>query len=177
MAYASTHTDETRLSLVPVPAAPIGREGIRLEPSQRLSDFLATAASSGVEAPDAVRMALERALALEDATRLTGDTESARRRLSRAASQARPRLEMGTRQAAWIRNLKVARQLDPPDASGGLVVAVPDRQMSRARAVAQSSIRAAIVTEMIAWEVAAALEGRTMGEWALWTLTGTRRVS
>lgn len=173
MAQLSAHTLDPPLSLVSPPSAVSREEAIYL-PAGEFGDFLAAAASAGLEAGEAVQMGLERGLALADAAELGLDVESARAVLNRAAARARPQREIGTDQAERVRYLKAARPLRPAAVDTGLIVEVSDRLLARLEALAPSCLRAEIVTEAIAWEVASCLAGRTIGEWALWTLCRSR---
>lgn len=174
MAYAFTDTGSNHLSLVSSSESSGGAEAVRLEPSNRLQNFVETAAQAGLAPAEAVEMAIERALALADGARLCGDIELARRRLSLAADAARPRRGTSPEQASRVRRLTTARSLEAADVGEGLVVPLPACRLSRAADVHESYIHADIVSEMVAWEVAAVLEGRTVGEWALWTLGSSR---
>jgi len=149
-----------------------GRPGqpelIRLRPSPRLQCFVTTAAESGLEAQEAVQLGLEHALCLRDAGRFAADVEAGRHLLVRAASKARPVHAMVPAQATYVRKLTTKRPIGALDVAEGLQVRVPDRVLCRARAaLPEHSLHAAIVEEMIAWEIAAILCGRTMNEWAL----------
>lgn len=153
-------------------------EQIRLHPSPRLEHFVATAAESGLEAHEAVRLGLEHALCLKDAGRFAADVEAGRHLLVRAASRARPVHAMVPAQAAYVRRLTTKRRVTALDVTQGLLVQVPDRLICRARAtLPENSLHAEVVEEMISWEVAAMLCGRTMGEWALLHLLKDRPVA
>jgi hypothetical protein len=154
---------------------PPGPEGFRLAPSPRLAGFVEAAARTGLEAPDAVRLGLERALVLADAARLGFGVEAARGLLDRAAARVRPRQPLPAVQARYVRALTVPRPVPAVDVSDGLAVTVPDRLSIRAAGhVRPVDLHPAAVPEMVAWETAAALEGRTMGEWALAVLANAR---
>lgn len=147
---------------------PSGRERLRLPPSARLTAFVSAAAEAGLDPSEAVRLGLERALALADAGVFPFDVEVARRRLRQAAREAHASRPLTPTQAAYVRTLSSARPRPTADGSGGLVVDLPDRVLTRARDdVAETALHAGAVPEMVAWEIAATLAGRTMGEWAL----------
>lgn len=173
-----TRTPAPHLSLVRTPPngshrRPSG-ERLRLPPSPRLTAFVAAAAEAGLGPSEATRLALERALALADAGVFPFDVEVARRRLRRAAKEAHPCRPLTPAQAAYMRTLSPARPRPPINVSAGLVVELPDRVLTRSRdTVAEAALHAGAVPEMVAWEIAATLAGRTMGEWALRTLAGS----
>lgn len=150
-----------------------------LPKSARLQAFVAEASAVGLDVADAVRLALERSLAIADASLFAIDVVTARRLLGGAARRARPERPLTPDHARYVRELTAARPRQPADVSDGLRVTVPERVLVRARGeVRQTALRPAAVAEMVAWEVAATLAGRTMGEWALATLAGARcRVS
>jgi len=140
-------------------------------PSQRLSDFLGAAAQAGLDATLAVRLALERALVLHDAEELRLDVERARRTLSRAAANARATRPLTPRQAGYVRRLYSSAPQAPVVVEGSLCVELPDELLTRARdTVPETVLHSEAVLEMLAWERAARLQGRTMLEWALKTL-------
>ena len=177
---ARSRTPGPHLRLVPSrPAKPGSRpaaERLQIPPSKRLREFVATAAAAGLDAPDAVRLALDkRALALADAAAFGLDPEAARGLLLRAAESARPSRPLSPTQAAYVRALGKASPRPPANVEEGLVVALPDRVLTPARdTISESAFEAAAVVEMVAWEIAATLEGRTMCEWALRTLARAR---
>ncbi len=166
--------DGARLRLVRSGAADgttSASERLHLPPSRRLEEFVHAAAEAGLEPADAVRLALERALALADAAILPLDVEAARSRLSEAAARARAGRPLTAAQSAYVRSLSAKRARPTPEIGDGLVVVLPDRVLTRARDTAtETAFHAGAVAEMAAWEIAATLEGRTMGEWALRTL-------
>lgn len=163
--------------LVPLPnaaQAATQREQLRLAPSPRLSSFLAAAARLGLDAPLAVRLALERALALCDAHALCIDVERARATLNSAAASARAEQGLSASQARYVRSLLDQSPRVVPDVEQGLVVVVADDVLTRARdRVPQDALHTDAVPEMLAWERAARLQGRTMAEWALSVLAAS----
>jgi hypothetical protein len=147
------------------------REGVFLPPSPRLEEFLAAAIAEGLEPAEATRLGLERFFALADVTPLGLNTGTSRRLLGEAAARARPSHPPAPREAARVRALGMRRPVPAVDASAGLKVAVPDRLLTRiGDRVPARALHASFVPEMVRWELAAALEGRTMGEWVLRTL-------
>lgn len=155
-----------------------GRERVVLGPSPRLTAFVETAARHGLGASGAVRLGIERALALADAELFGLDAGTARSLLSVAASKARPQRELAPAQAAYVRRLSASKPVEPADPSAGLRVRVPERVLTRARGtVHPSALRPEAVSEMLAWEIAATLEGRRLGEWALSILAQARRAA
>lgn len=129
--------------------------------------FVRAAADHGLEVEQAVRLAVEHELVLGDADELGVTREMARHVLTTAATAARPQRPLSARQAAYVRGLSLVR----PRRSTELLeasVALPCRLLTRtAGRIRTSAFDAAMIGEMIAWERAAALEGRTMAEWAL----------
>lgn len=154
-----------------------GEDHLHLEPTPRLRKFLAAAASAGLDAADAIRLALERALTLEDACNAFPlDVESVRRELRQAAARSHPLRELTSTHAGYVRGLSTGRPRQADELDEGLVVALPDRVTTRARGqLTELALHEGVVAEMIAWEIAATLEGRTMCEWALSTLAVARR--
>lgn len=156
------------------PRRPSRSEGVALQPSPSLSAFAEAAATAGLGLPEAVALGLERALVLHDATAIGFDSEIARRRLSAAAAQARPTIPLGDADAARVRALGLPQPVAPPDLTAPCVVRVPPRTLARARGrVSADDLQPLAVREMVAWETAATLAGRTMGEWALLVLAGS----
>jgi hypothetical protein len=165
------------LKLVPPPAAGWRRTPGRLalRPFPALTAFVAVAAEAGLHAADAARLALERALVLRDIAPLGFDLDAARHDLLLVAATARPRRPLDAGQARHIRVLRLGRRVRQQDVSRGLVLTLPERLLTRAREVAQpETFDARVVPELVAWEIAATLEGRTMGEWALTVLAAAR---
>lgn len=170
---AQSRTAPTHLRLLPPSeeAAARGTELLSLAPSPRLQSFLEEAAQAGREPAEAVRLALERALVLHDACEFPFDVESARRHLRRAAAAARPQRELPPGVAAYLRELSAPRPCFPPRLESDLQVELPERLLIRARAdIGESAFHAGAVAEMVSWEIAAVLEGRTMAEWSLHVL-------
>jgi hypothetical protein len=154
-------------------------EHLHLPPSSRLSRFVAAAAAAGLDPPDAVRLALERALALVDAcAAFSIDVETSRLLLRRASAAARPVRQLTAANSRYVRMLSCRQPKQVGDLSEGLVVALPDRVVTRARGeLTELALHEGVVEEMISWEIAAMLEGRTMCEWALSTLAARRRTA
>jgi len=157
---------------------PDGPELLRLRPSPRLQRFVTVAAEAGLAAEEAVRFGLEHALCLRDAARFAADVEAGRRLLVRAATGARAVRAMSPAQAAHVRRLTTRRAVPVIEVTDGLVARVPDRILARARTgLPESSLHGEMVEEMISWEIAATLCGRTMGEWALLHLLEGRQAA
>ncbi|HVY79066.1 MAG TPA: hypothetical protein VG898_11220 [Solirubrobacterales bacterium] len=132
---------------------------------------MTAAAAAGLDLPEAVSLGLQRALVLADAPAIGIDSEVARRRLRDAAADARPAFPLGDAEAARVRGLSFPTPVAPARLNAPVVVPVPPRTLVRARGnVPVSRLCSAAVPEMISWEVAALLAGRTMGEWALLNL-------
>jgi hypothetical protein len=148
-------------------------EVLRLEPSDRLQAFLDAAAARGLNAREAVRLGLERALCLRDGARFAADVEAARHILEAAAARARPTRGLPPGQAAYLRALGAGRPVIAPNVSNGISVEVPEKILGRVEGtISQGVLHERVVEEMVAWEVAATLAARTMGEWALLELLG-----
>lgn len=171
MASASTHTSGPRLSvLVAPPKQCEAHEALHLQPSPGVNRFAVAAANAGLSLAEAAQMTVERALALGDGARFCGDAEVARRKLCRAAADARPNRELGAAEAERVRRLMVARPVEAEEVGVRLIVPLPSRLLSRLGTLGPSCLRADALREAIKWEVAGCLQGRTLGEWALWTL-------
>jgi hypothetical protein len=139
-----------------------------LSPSSQLTDFIERAADLGLGAAEAVRLGLERALVLLDAQLLGFNVESARGLVAHAAAATRPAQPLSGAEAAHVRRLSARRPVPATDVSNGLTVSICQPILTRARgAVPETALHVAGVEEMLAWEIAARLEGRPMGEWAL----------
>lgn len=166
---ANAHTPAPRLSLIEGDLhRPAAAERLVLAPSPQLTDFIAQAADLGLGATEAVRLGLERALLLRDGQFLGFDVESARRLLVCAAGAARPIQPLCGTEPAQVRHLSVRQPVPADDVTDGLTVSVRQQILTRARAhVPETALHAAGVEEMLAWEIAARLEGRPMGEWGL----------
>ena len=146
-------------------------EGVFVPPSPRLDDFVAVAAERGLHAPEAVRLGLERHFALIDTRRFGLDVDTCRRLLCERASATAPRRSLSGGEAARARRLAMSRPVAPAATGDGLRVAIPGRLLTRfGERVPGRAFRAAHVAEMVQWELAATLEGRTIGEWALLTV-------
>jgi hypothetical protein len=156
------------------PVSPRAR--LVIAPSAGLTAFVRAAADAGLPAPEAVRLCLERALVLVDVAALGLDPDAARYRIGLVAASARTRRALVPEHAEYVRALQLGRPVPPADASDGLAVVLAARLLTRALSVCPQTFRAEVVAEMIAWELAAALEGRTMGEWALRTLIASGAV-
>jgi hypothetical protein len=172
----------TQLSHLRLVGASHGAEGqkrtLLLLRSPRLERFAAAAAAAGLDLPQAVRFALEHGLALQDAAAFGLDADTARRLLNRAAAGARATRPLGDGEAARLRRLTQRAPRPAAALPERLKVKLDDRTSTRVRdSLNESAIRPAVVEEMISWQVAATLEGRTVGEWALHTLARGRRAA
>lgn len=137
--------------------------------------FLEVSADAGLAASDAVRLALTRALVLADIGPFGFDVMAARHLLRTVAASARPRRPLAPEQASYARRLSMGRPTSAPSMTTDLSVCVPEMLLSRAEEkVRPATFSPEIVSEMVAWELAATLDGRTMGEWALTTLAAAR---
>jgi hypothetical protein len=177
MSVSSRTPAAVSLSLVPSPSRtrPTATQELKLAPSDRLSAFVAHAAEAGLDLASAVELGIERALVLVDARCLVADVEAARGILNRAARCARPTHELSEADAIRVRCFNARRPAALSDVSNGASVPLPDRLLRRsAGAVPVSALHPGAVEEMIGWELAATLAGRSMPEWALWVLA-TRR--
>jgi hypothetical protein len=143
-------------------------EQLRFSSSPRLTKFLESAARAGLDAPLAVRLALERALVLREGQEFRLDVERIRRVLGRTAREARATRQLSPRQADYIRKLYRERPQPAVTVQDGLAVVIPDDLLTQVRdTVPESALHEGAVNEMLAWERAARLEGRSMLEWAL----------
>lgn len=148
---------------------------LAIPPSRRLDAFAARSAEAGLTTAAAARLAIERALALADAPLFDLDAATARVLLRRAAARARPQQPLAAATAAYVRTLTATRATTPDDVARGLTVDVPDRLACRLHAgIPPTAFDAEAVPDLVAWEVAATLEGRTIGEWALEMLAAVR---
>lgn len=143
-------------------------EGIFVPGSARLQTFIDAAAVVGLGPDDAIRLGVERGLVVIDLARLGRGLDGSRRLLRAAAQEARAKVALAPAVAAWVRHLSMSKAVRAADVAEGIAVQLPDQLLSRASdGLDARSLRADVVEEMVAWEIAAALSGRTMGEWAL----------
>jgi hypothetical protein len=127
---------------------------------------------------NAVRLALERELVLRDVDSLGHGREAARYALTGFATRARALRPLNPAQASYVRNLSRRRPECVEDLAAGLEIVLPERLLTRAEgAVCTATFDAMAIREMVAWELAAVLEGRTMAEWALNALIAARAAS
>lgn len=172
-----TRTRDSNLRLVSNSSREPLPERLLIPPSDRLSRFAAAAANRGIDLEEAIRLAVERALALADGRAFGLDAEGTRRRLRRASAKVSARRPLSASESARVRRLNRALAVPPADVSEGAAVALPERLLTRGRGVlTASAIDAGALEEMVSWEIAAALEGRTLGEWALLAL-GEKRAA
>jgi hypothetical protein len=144
---------------------------VRLPPSPDLARFAVASAAAGLSTTDALRLALERALVLADVELFGIDRQAARYMLGAVACESRPYQALGSAQARYVRALSLRRAIRADDLSDGLTLVLAEHLLVRASRLARSTVLDdSAVEEMIAWQLAATLEGRTMGEWALKTL-------
>jgi hypothetical protein len=174
---AKSTPSQPRVPILAHSAAPHetnGAEALYVPGSERLQHFVDAAAIAGLGPDDAIRLGVERGLVLLDLGRLGRGLNGTRRLLRTAAQEARPEMALAPATAAWVRLLSMARPVPAANVGEGIVVRLPDRLLCRASdGLDARSLRAEVVAEMVAWERAAALNGRTMGEWAL-SLSGRR---
>jgi hypothetical protein len=174
---AQAHTEERHLRLLSPAQAPppTGIERLTIPSSPRLDRFLQAAAQAGLSAPEAVRLGVERALVVRDTQLVDLDVESARRMLRRAAAAARPSRPLCDEAAAYVRGLSARRPVQAPPEQEALEVELPPNLLTRAHGtVPEIALHDGIVEEMIGWERAARMEGRSMSEWALKVLAARR---
>lgn len=150
---------------------------LAIEPSLTLTGFADAAAAMGLPAAEAVRVCLERALLLRDVSALGIDAHAARQRLRTVAAQARAHRELVPEEAGRVRALRLGRPTSAEDVRDGLSLVLPPRLLTRALTVNAQAFDARVLPEAIAWEVAAALDGRTIAEWALCSLVASRLAS
>jgi hypothetical protein len=149
---------------------------LTLPTTPALKSFLRHSAALGLDPTDALRLAIERELVLADADSLGVDRHAARHMLCDMAARARVRRGLNTDEAAYIRSLSTGRAVHAPRLAGSLTVTLPQTLLSRAHGtVSTTALEHAAAPELVAWELAARLEGRTMGEWALLAFAGQSR--
>jgi hypothetical protein len=134
----------------------------------RIEAFLDAAERHGLPREQAVRLAVERELVLSDAEACSLPPDSARYLLNRLAEVARPDRALPPARADYVRRLRIAARRDSRSARVERDIELPDTLAVRvADGVRLGAFDADAVHEMIAWEAAAAMAGRTMTEWAL----------
>ena len=130
----------------------------------------------GLENAEALRLGIERALVLVDADALLIDRRATRRLLCATARCATVHRPLTTERSAYVQRLMSAPAPTPKPRANPLTARLPQELIARAENVVPlSALSGEAVDEMIAWELAAVLSGRTMAEWALLTLAARRR--
>jgi len=148
----------------------------RLAPTPVLKAFLTTAATAGIGSTQAVELAVERALALLDGQSLGLDVERVRSTLNQAACGARVTGALGPQAAGHLWALSGQTRAVAAFGEDGLTVELPERLLTRLRpGILPDCLTSRAVAEMVAWERAAVLEGRSMSEWAALTLAAAMR--
>lgn len=166
---AFTRTPELRLTAVN--NRPTGVERLRLDLTPDLHEFLALAAQAGLDCELAIRLGLERALLLADARDLRLDVERARRILNLAGGELRASVPLGNQQSAYLRRLYAPAANIEPWAGASVAVTLPEEILTLAReSITEGALHSGAVSEMLTWERAARVKGRTMREWGLKTL-------
>jgi hypothetical protein len=142
-------------------------ERLSVRQTPRVQRFLAEAASQGLAAEDAVRLALERHAALQDLRAMRLDESALKAILDRAAVGAHPSRPLSPTEARYARSLSFAAPCEASAPGEPVEIALPERLLTRiGSASAPSALDRRVVAEMIAWELAATFTGRTMSEWA-----------
>jgi hypothetical protein len=172
--------DAPHLQLIHSAPGAVRRAGaygsLTLPATPELERFLRLSAERGLDSTDALRLAIERELALVDADALGLDRYATRHVLRQLAARARVRRGLDADEAAYLRALSAARALPPPRLAGPLTVMLPRALLGRARGVISTAALAQdAIPEMVAWEIAARVQGRAMGEWALLALAAHGR--
>jgi hypothetical protein len=153
---------------------PSGRH--RLAQTPALQAFLATAATAGIGTRQAVELAVERGLVLLDGQGLGLDVERVRSTLNCAARSARVCRALGEKAAGHLWALSGETHAVSALSDDGLTVELPERLLTRLRpGILPDCLTSRAVAEMVAWERAAVLEGRSMSEWAALTLAAAVR--
>lgn len=151
---------------------------LTLPATPALERFLSCSATRGLADADALRLAIERDLALADAHALGFDRRAARHVLNSRASRARVERRLDHEDAAYVRLLGAAPAVAPVQLGASLTVELPRTLLSRARGVVSTAALERDATrEMVSWEIAARLERRSIGEWALLTLATQYRAA
>lgn len=138
-----------------------------LPSGQAVDGFLDAASAAGLGLADAARLVVERELVLRDVEACDLAREAGRHILGMLARDARAFVPLSAAQARYVRSLTLGRTAAPLDSHGTLTVPVPERLLARCRGkVPAAAFSAAAVEEAVSWEIAAALEARSMTEWA-----------
>jgi len=151
---------------------------LTLPATPALEQFLSCSAARGLADADALRLAIERDLALADAHAFGFDRRAARHLLNARASRARVERRLDPADAAYVRLLSAAPAVAPAQLGASLSVELPRTLLSRARGVVSTfALELDAIREMVPWEIAARLERRSIGEWALLVLATQRRAA
>jgi hypothetical protein len=149
--------------------SPPGR--VTLPRTPELQHFLRATADRGLDSSQALRLAIERALVLIDIDGLLLERSFARRLLCSVAKRAGVHRPLPPERAVYLRRLIAARPLPERECPDTLTVQLPQELLARARGVVPlTALGEDAIAEMIAWEQAAVLDGRTMAEWSLLAL-------
>jgi hypothetical protein len=171
---ARTATPHLRLHVTEPGPWPSGWH--RLASTPALQAFLATAATAGIGTGQAVELAVERGLVLLDGQGLGLDVERIRSTLNRAARGARVTGGLGAKAAGHLWALSGEHRAVGVPSEDGLTLELPERLLTRLRpGILPDCLTSRAVAEMVAWERAAVLEGRSMSEWAALTLAAAVR--
>lgn len=157
------------------------REAIELEVDKQVQAFAQEAARRHLPFELMLGLAVERRLLLDDLGSDGFDVDRARALLSAAAatdSSATLGLGPGRLNRGYLRLLdRGCEQRERPLRLGPQFACIPARLCERAGAIdLPTALDAEAIVEMLDWERAAALEQRTMTEWAFCTLLAGRRL-
>jgi hypothetical protein len=153
-------------------------ETVTLARTAQLERFLQTAAGRGLCSQQALRLAIERALVLIDAEALGLDRGAASHLLCALAASASVHRPLSGERAVYVRRLGAGRPEPTCEIGPTFTVKLPPALIERARGVVSpGALSEDAVEEMIAWELAATLDGRTMSEWALLALGRRQRAA
>jgi hypothetical protein len=171
---ARTAPPHLRLHVSEPASWPSGRH--HLAPNPVLKAFLSTAATAGVGSTQAAELAVERALVLLDGQGLGLDVERVRSTLNQAAYGARVTGPLGPQAAGHLWALSGQNRAVAESSEDGLTVELPERLLIRLRpGILPDCLTSRAVAEMVNWERAAVLEGRSMSEWAALSLAAAVR--
>ncbi len=146
------------------------RQTVRLGNDPLLAAFKTAATDIGLGLEQAVAIAAEHHLVLADADALGLLPRQTRSLLCATARHAQAKLPLSPAAAAYLRELGT-RSIPQALGRTPVTVAFPTRLIERMPpSGVASTLNPAAITEALAWERAAVLVGRTMSEWAMFTL-------
>jgi hypothetical protein len=168
-----TRASGTRLDVEALAPA-IGRPGDRCEPvhldrTEALQELASTAPKAGLPLELAVSLLMQRQLVLDDleAAEIRGGGVPP----DHTARQASTSVPLCGAAAGYVRDLQRRCPLEAADLLEGVLVPLPFRIVDRLRATDRHrGLSSRWLDQARRWEIASAVQGRTMAEWSMLAL-------